>query len=100
MECAAGGRIEGIGDFTGDWRALLAGHFQIGNGGLQHLRVRMQWALKDALGFGHFHQAAKVHHTDAGGDVRDHGEVVRDEQIGEAEFALQVFHQIQNLRLH
>ena len=30
----------------------------------------------------------------------DHGQVVRDEQIGEAAFALQIFHDVQHLGLH
>ena len=44
--------------------------------------------------------AAEVHHADAVGDVVDDGEVVRDEEVGEAERALQVAHQVQHLRLH
>ena len=42
----------------------------------------------------------EVHHADAIGDVMHDGEVVRDEQIGEPELALQVAHQVQHLRLH
>src|SRR6185369_13344721 len=33
-------------------------------------------------------------------DVFDDGEVVRDEEIGEAEFLLQILEQIDDLRLH
>ena len=44
--------------------------------------------------------AAEVHHADAIGDVVDDREVVRDEEIGEAEPLLQVAHQVQHLRLH
>ena len=44
--------------------------------------------------------AAEVHHADAIGDVVDHREVVRDEEIGEAHPLLQVAHQVQHLRLH
>ena len=42
----------------------------------------------------------EVHDADAIGDVMHHREVVRDEEIGEAELALQVAHQVQHLRLH
>ena len=42
----------------------------------------------------------EIHHADAVGDVRDHREVVGDEEVGEAELALQVLHQVQDLRLH
>ena len=43
---------------------------------------------------------AEVHHGDAVGDVLDDREVVRDEQVGEAAIALQVLHQVDDLRLH
>ena len=33
-------------------------------------------------------------------DVLDHGQIVRDEQIGEAEVLLQVDQQVDHLRLH
>ena len=42
----------------------------------------------------------KVHHGDARGDPLDHGEVVRDEQVGEAVIALQPREQREHLRLH
>ena len=42
----------------------------------------------------------EVHHQHVVRDVADHGQVVRDEEIGEAELALQVGEQIQHLRLH
>ena len=67
---------------------------------MQHLRIGMQWALENELGISQFHKATKVHHADACGDMRYHSEIVRDKKIGKAKFALQVFHQIQNLRLH
>ena len=33
---------------------------------------------------------AEIHHRDAIGDMLDHSQIVRDEQVGEAEFLLQV----------
>ena len=44
--------------------------------------------------------AAAAHHRDPVGDVVDHRQIVRDEQIGEAELLLQVLQQIEDLRLH
>ena len=35
-------------------------------------------------------------HADAVGHVPDDGEVMTDEQVGEAEFVLQIAHQIEN----
>ena len=43
---------------------------------------------------------AEVHHQHAVGDVADDVEVVRDEDVGQAEVALQVLEQVQDLRLH
>ena len=43
---------------------------------------------------------AEVHHRGAPGDAADHVEVVADEQVGEAELALQVEQQVEELALH
>ena len=42
-------------------------------------------------------EAAEIHHGDAVGDVRDHGEIVGDEHVGKPEFALQVGEQIEHV---
>src|ERR1700736_2606847 len=60
-----------------------------GDGGNQRLRIRMRWALGDRLAVPDLHDLAEVHDTDAVRDMRDDGEVVRDEEIGEAELALE-----------
>ncbi len=44
--------------------------------------------------------APEVHHRDAVRDVLDHREVVRDEDVREAEALLQVLQQVHHLRLH
>ena len=43
---------------------------------------------------------AEVHHRDPVGDVADHAEVVRDEQIRQAELVLKLLEQVDDLRLH
>src|SRR4051812_17424809 len=48
---------------------------------------------------GDLDNAAEIHHRDAVADVGDDGEIVRDEEIGEAVLALQVDQQIDHLRL-
>jgi len=45
------------------------------------------------------HDAAEIHYGDAAADVLDYRQIVRDEQISEAEFLLQVLEQIDDLRL-
>ena len=49
---------------------------------------------------GQFHELPEVHNRDAIRDVPDHAEVVGDEQIGEAVLLLEVFEQIDDLRLN
>jgi hypothetical protein len=46
-----------------------------------------------------FDDAAEVHHRDFVAQVAHHAQVVADEQIGQAEVALQPHHQVQHLRL-
>ena len=47
-----------------------------------------------------FHDASLRHHRHLVTQVLHHGEVVADEQVGDAQFCLQVMHQVQHLRLH
>ena len=65
----------------------------------QRLGVGMQRVAEQLARRRQLDQAAGAHHGDAVGDVVDHGEVVRDEQVGEAELLLQVLQQIEDLRL-
>ena len=60
----------------------------------------MRGLLNSSRAFGDLDDAAEIHHADAARHVPDHGEVVADEEIGEAELVLQVAHQIEDLRLH
>ena len=46
------------------------------------------------------HREAQVHDQHVVRDVAHHAEVVRDEEIGEPELALQVGEKVQHLRLH
>ena len=58
-------------------------------------RVRVDRRRRRAL-----HDLAEVHDGDVVGDVTHHGEIMRDEQIRQPAFRLQVGEQIQDLRLH
>ena len=79
-------------------RLLDAG---IGNrrGVEQQLGVGMQRPLAQFVAIGGLHHAAEIHDDDARRDVPHHGEVVRDEEIGQAALALQCFQQIDDLPL-
>ena len=49
---------------------------------------------------GHLDDAAEVHDGDAVAEVFHHSQVVRDEEVGEAEVFLEVVEKIENLRLN
>src|SRR6202023_197229 len=60
-----------------------------------HARAAEQFAP-----FRDLDDAPEIHHADAVRHVPDHGEVVADEEVGEAELVLQVAHQVEDLGLH
>ena len=55
--------------------------------------------LVDRLAVADLDDAAEVHDRDPVGDLADHREVVRDEDVGQVEVRLQVAQQVQHLRL-
>ena len=63
--------------------------------GVGMLRIGKQRAARRELD-----DAAEIHHRDAMADVLDDREVVRDEEIGQAELRLQIHEQVDDLRLH
>ena len=73
--------------------------------GLRHGReqghgVRMSRRAQYLLGGALLDDPAEIHHGDAMRDLAHHGEVVRDEEIGETPLALQVGEQVEHLRLY
>ena len=60
----------------------------------------MQRAAVDVIGRSHFHDVPEIHHGNAIRDVPDDREIVRDEDVGQAEFLLQILHQVDHLRLN
>ena len=75
--------------------------FKIGvrHGGEEAERVRVQRILEQYFARRDLDDAAAAHDGDLVGDVVDHREIVRDEEIGEAELGLQVLQEVQDLRL-
>ena len=59
----------------------------------------MERVVVEVVGGRELHDLAEVHDRDPVGDVPDDGEVVRDEEVGEVEVALQLLHQVDDLRL-
>ena len=65
----------------------------------QRLGVGMQRRPEQRALVGELDDAAEIHHGDAMADVLDHAEIMRHEQVGEAELLLQIHHQVQHLGL-
>jgi hypothetical protein len=55
---------------------------------------------EERVAVGHLHHLPEVHHGDAMADVAHDRQVVRHEQVREAELRLQVHQQVHHLRLH
>src|ERR1700730_1537280 len=101
-EATARGRVRGAGQVAAENDAL-AGALDIGvgdrYGGEQRAAVRMSCRVKDALPARRLDDAAKIHDGDLIADVTDDRQIVGDEDVGEAEFALQLLQEIDDLRL-
>ena len=100
VETATGWRVEWIGYLALHRRTRTASVFHFGNGIEQHARVGMLRVAEQAVLVGQFHQLPQIHHPHVVAHVPHHRQVVRDEQIGEAALALQIFHDVQHLRLN
>ena len=71
---------------------------QRGDGGDLRLPVGMRGSTKNLLGGACFHDAASLPDGDARGELRDHGQAVRNQQVGQGKFALQFLQQLEDLR--
>src|SRR5260221_2799574 len=100
VEGAAGRRIERRGEFAlqHDALALLA-EIDTRRRGEQGLRVRVERALEDRLLRYLLGRPAEIHDEKIIGDVADDAEIVRDEEVGQAELVLQVVEQVEHLGL-
>ena len=70
-----------------------------GDGRNQARRVGMQRAAEQLCRRRRLHHAAEIQHDDPVGDVAHHRQIVRDEQVGQAQPLLQPDHQVDDLRL-
>src|SRR5437879_7149425 len=59
----------------------------------------MRWRLEDRLSGSKFYHAAGVHYGDAVRDLGDYGEIVRDEEHGQAELGAKFSEQVEDLGL-
>ncbi len=65
----------------------------------QRLCVGVQRLLVNGLARSDLAELAEIHDADPVADLLDQGEVVRDEQIGEAELAAELLEEVEHLRL-
>eukprot|EP00825_Cyclidium_porcatum_P015894 TRINITY_DN19133_c0_g1_i1.p3 TRINITY_DN19133_c0_g1~~TRINITY_DN19133_c0_g1_i1.p3 ORF type:complete len:167 (-),score=13.20 TRINITY_DN19133_c0_g1_i1:37-537(-) len=70
------------------------------NGRQQGLRIRMLRRAQHLFCPSPFDNTPQIHHSHVVGQIFDDCKVVGNEQIGDAQFALQLLQQIQDLRLH
>jgi hypothetical protein len=81
-------------------RSRAPAHVDVGDRIEEHARVGMARPREQRRLRGEFDDPAQVHHADLVADVAHDGEVVRDEEIGQAVARLQVLHDVEDLRLH
>ena len=79
-------------------RSRLAPRVRHRNRGQQAPGYRDAADLRTVRDWARFDDAAQMHHRDAVGNVLDHGKIVRNENVGQAEPPLQVAQQIEDLR--
>src|SRR5579864_7796904 len=58
----------------------------------------MNWIASDKVCVADFYNLALIHDCDAGREIAHHGHGVRDEEVGQAEVALQLCEQVDDLR--
>ena len=75
--------------------SLLCGQFR--GGFEQALRVGMLRAFRDLAGVAYFDDSSAIHHGNPGGEIADDRHGVRDEEIGEAEIALELGEEVDDL---
>ena len=103
MEAAPAGRVGRAGQITGEQDPLttvLDDRVGDRDGRHQRPRVGVQRGGIEVVGSGLLYEGAEIHHADPVADVLDDGEVVGDDEIGQAEGVLQLLQQVDHLGLH
>ena len=102
MVAGALGIVDAGGGIVISFRHAALFHHRVRqrNGRQQAPGVGVDGVLKDLLGGARFQQVAQMQHTDAVGDVLDHGQVVGDEQVSRAGLLLDILHQVDHLCLN
>jgi hypothetical protein len=102
VETTAARRLNGAGRIAGENDAPpVASHSRVWNGHRREegLCIRMQGIIIERIPCGQLDDHTQVHHGDPTADVTNHAQIVSNEQVGKAKLVLQVFKQVDNLRL-
>src|SRR5438876_9657764 len=100
VEATAARRIGEIGRRARDADEMLAGTGERRERLHQPSRVRMLWVLLELHARRALDDLAGIHDRDPVRELDQEREVVRDEENGEAEIALQILHLLEDLALH
>ena len=71
-----------------------------GDRGEEGLRVGVLWVFVELLCRGKLNKVTKIHHSNAIGEIFDHGKIVCDEDQGETHGLFEILKQIDDLSLH
>ena len=99
-EGTAGDCFARVGGKSGDGVEFGAFGLEGGNGFLERASVGMARILEEGFCRGGFNDATGIHDEDAVAEFCDKPEVVRDEDDCHAEFALELFNKLEDLRLN
>src|SRR5262249_10606858 len=98
MEGAAVGWMQGARHLTMKNNALARqARRRHRNGGKEGAGIGMPRIGKQRFAWPDLDNAAEMHHRDAVGDVLHHGEIVGNENVGEAKLVLQIAQQVKHL---
>ena len=101
MEPATGWYMDGTGRIPFDDNPLLLGlRICHRNGGQECLGIRMQRVLVKLIPLRYLHYLTEVHDGDPITDVLYHPKIMSNEKVGEPEFLLEIFEEIDDLRLN
>ena len=101
VELTTGRRVNGAGNIPAQNNTVHL-HIGVGNGygGEQRFRVRMHRILENILRRTVLHHTAQIHNPDIIGNMFNDGQVVRNKDIGQAHFLLQIAQKVDDLRLN
>lgn len=100
FEIAIGGHIDGIGNVARNIEQLIFGRIHRRLRLLQSLRIRMTGIMENFRDGALLYNSARIHDDDVIRHFGNYPEIVRNQQNGTVDPALQIVEQIENLRLN